>query len=165
MENLVTGTSTPVLAKLIWQQTSSYTRNSNHITVSILVSICVTTKFCSFTVLNSKDATSLAEALMAMSAKAGVPQTIFTDRESGVVSLGRRAGWRILQTGMSSPQGLNLIFCPSLGSNHVNHATVESRVKAIKVSLGKLDLTKSKLDVISLTHKLDMLASAISITT
>ena len=138
------------------------TRNSNHLEVSILISVCVVTKFVTFTMVNNKDANSLGEALTVMAHKTGVPKVIFTDRESGVVSLGRKAQWRIKEDGMFTSQGLGLVFCPSLGSSHQFHSTVEVKVKSIKEALGKLDLTKTSIDCISLSHKLNILASRLN---
>ena len=87
---------------------------------------------------------------------------IFTDRESGVVSLGKKAQWRTMKDGMFTPQGLGLVFFPSLGSSHQFHSTVEVKVKSIKEALGKLDLTRTSIDCISLSHKLNILASRLN---
>ena len=138
------------------------TRNSSHIEVSVLISVCLITKFCTFTLVNNKDAGFLAEALTVMAHKSGVPQVIFTDLKSGVVSLGKRAQWRTMKDGMLTPQSLGLVFCPSLGSSHQFHATVEVKVKSIKEALGKLDLTKTNSDTLSLSHKLNILASRLN---
>ena len=52
-----------------------------------------------------------------------------------------------------------MVFCPSLGSAHQFHSIAETKIKAVKIALGSMDLSGTKLDSISLGHKLDILAS------
>ena len=54
-------------------------RNSTTLEVSILVGVCVATKFVSLILVNTKDSVSLGKALTVLAHKRGMPAVIFTD--------------------------------------------------------------------------------------
>ena len=101
----------------------------------------MTTKICNFFLLANKTETDLAEGISALTAKmARSPIYLFTDRESGLLPLAKSGYWQHNQQGLYSTKDLVIKFCPSLGFNHQNHASIEKLVESVKRSLGDLNL-------------------------
>ena len=74
---------------------------------------------------------------------------ILTDRESGVVAIvNRDPSWEIYKNGIYHQQ-MTIGFSPALSEAHSRHGLAESRVRAVKQSIGTSDL--SEFDPVSLS--------------
>ena len=131
------------------------TRNATVLNCHILLGVDVATKFSSFVIINSRNSVDIQNGLSALCVKIGKKATtFFSDRESSIVSLADNARWIKYSNGIYAGD-IIIRFIPALAESHSRAGLVESRVGAIKRSLGSLDL--GSFNLVDLNIFLEML--------
>ena len=131
------------------------------ITTHILLAICLTTKFITYTLLNDRTQQALISGLNSIFSKIGrTPTTLYTDRESGIIPLSKSNKLSIHEKGMVLDKRMIIKFCPSTGPGHQFHGLVEARVKSVKNNFGSL--TANNMDCVTLGHFLDRAIAGIN---
>ena len=120
------------------------------------------TRNTSFCLLSNRRMDSLALGLKVLANRNGTPRIYYSDRESGIMALAKRGEWLVHENGLTSKEGLTVKYCPAPGHAHVNHSGFESKVKAVKQSLGPLDLQKTPMEATSLYNLLICLESSLN---
>ena len=131
------------------------TRNATVLNCHILLGVDVATKFSSFVIINSRNSVDIQNGLSALCVKIGKKATtFFSDRESSIVSIAESTRWIKYSNGIFAGDVI-IRFIPALAESHSRAGLVESRVGAIKRSLGSLDL--GSFNLIDLNIFLEML--------
>ena len=111
-------------------------KEGHSVTTHILIAICMTTKYLTYTLLVDRTQEALINGLNSIFSKIGrTPTSLYTDRESGILPLVRSNKLNIYKKGIIISQRIVIKFCPSTGPGHQHHGLVEARVKPIKDNL------------------------------
>ena len=140
------------------------TRTKGVINMGVVVCIDRFTRFVMLEPLRSRGVTDIISALESIFTVHGMPQAIFCDQESSILSLAKAEGWAMSASGFLFDQTseLSCLFTPATGEGHSRNGVSERMILSIKKALGGTDFASLKIDLLSFHQILNNLAGRIN---
>ena len=140
------------------------TRSKGVINMGVIVCIDRFSRFLILEPLRSRNITDIISALESIFTVHGMPQAIFCDQESSILSLAKAEGWAMSASGFLFDQTseLSCLFTPATGAGHSRNGISERMILSIKKALGGTDFASLKIDLLSFRQILNSLASRIN---